>query len=112
MTLSSLLERSSATTAFPETQRWLQERSGVSVGVFQNHKDQKEKLFACFEALQIQDPEALAFCKTYIEQRTFWLEWEIYGESGTTDSQYQERCAFLSKLVAGRPTAMINLTAH
>ena len=112
MTLSSLLGRSLVTVPVPtflETQRWLQERAGVSGGVFERHRSQSEKLVACFAELHMLDADALAFCKQNVDTPRFWIEWEIYGESGAPNSQHMERCAFLSNLVAGRPTAIMNL---
>ena len=115
MTIISLLGLSSqavftpAVEAYLETKRWLQERAAVSGGVFQNHKDQTDKLFACFSELNMKDAETLALCKTYAEERLFWLEWEVYGESGTPDAQHKTRCGFISNLRAGRPTVMFEV---
>lgn len=118
MTLSSLLGVSPGASPeltaelYAETKLWLRERVGVSGGVVDKHTSQLAELLTCFLELCLSDNAALVFCRAHIEKSVFWLEWEIYGESGTPDSQHQERCAFLSKLVAGRPTVMMNIPAH
>ena len=92
--------------SYVETRRWLQERASVSGSPFNHHKDQTDKLLACFLEVQMSDSDALAFCRAFIEQPSFWLEWEVYAESGEADSHHTERCGFISNLRAGRPTMM------
>lgn len=112
MTISSLFKVSTPSVnvqTYKEAPRWLQERAAVSGGTVAQHKAETEKLLACCAELGMSDVDVLAFCKVHIEKALFWIEWEIYAESGTPDLHHQRRCAFVSNLVAGRPTAMLNL---
>lgn len=110
--ISSSIDCSSDTVVAPifsKTQQWFQERAVIPGGVCERHKGQIGKLVACFVELRMSDAKALAFCKKNVDQRLFWLEWDMCAESGMAEFHHKKRCKFISNLRAGRPTIMMNI---
>jgi hypothetical protein len=97
------------TTRLPKTKMWVEQQATMS-DAMRHHGDEADNLLRCLKDLGLSDNVALMFCRTYVVQRRFWIEWTMCGENGTPADWNSRRCGFVRCLMAGERTQCFNLS--